>query len=71
MDRAKRKMRQKNYLELISDLAERLAKKNNSIEVYEEAVEIHRKMEELISGIDDKYYDNYEDEKITKERGLR
>ncbi len=71
MERVKRKKRQKNYLELISDLAERLAKQNNSIEVYEEVKDIYSKMEKLIIGVNDEYYDKYEDEKIAKERGLR
>lgn len=71
MERAKRKKRQKNYLELIADLAERLARQNNSIEVYEEVKDIYSKMEKLIIGVNDEYYDRYEDEKIAKERGLR
>lgn len=71
MERAKRKKRQKNYLELIADLAERLARQNNSIEVYEEVKDIYSKMEKLIIGVNDEYYDKYEDEKIAKERGLR
>ena len=71
MERVKRKKRQKNYLELISDLAERLAKQNNSIEVYEEVKDIYSKMEKLIIGVNDEYYDRYEDEQIAKERGLR
>ncbi|WP_462350499.1 hypothetical protein [Fusobacterium varium] len=70
MERVKRKKRQKNYLELISDLAERLAKQNNSIEVYEEVKDIYSKMEKLIIGVNDEYYDKYEDEQITKERGI-
>lgn len=71
MERVKRKNRQKNYLELIADLAERLARQNNSIEVYEEVKDIYSKMEKLIIGVNDEYYDKYEDEKIAKERGLR
>lgn len=71
MERAKRKNRQKNYLELIADLAERLARQNNSIEVYEEVKDIYSKMEKLIIGVNDEYYDRYEDEQIAKERGLR
>ncbi|MGN0944116.1 hypothetical protein [Fusobacterium varium] len=70
MERAKRKKRQKNYLELIADLAERLARQNNSIEVYEEVKDIYSKMEKLIIGVNDEYYDRYEDEQITKERGI-
>lgn len=70
MERAKRKKRQKNYLELIADLAERLARQNNSIEVYEEVKDIYSKMKKLIIGVNDEYYDRYEDEQITKERGI-
>lgn len=70
MERVKRKKRQKNYLELIADLAERLARQNNSIEVYEEVKDIYSKMEKLIIGVNDEYYDRYEDEQITKERGI-
>ena len=70
MERAKRKKRQKNYLELIAGLAERLARQNNSIEVYEEVKDIYSKMEKLIIGVNDEYYDRYEDEQITKERGI-
>lgn len=51
MERAKRKNRQKSFLELIADSAEKLASMNDNIEIYEEAKDIFLKMEKLIKDV--------------------
>lgn len=51
MERVKRKNRQKSFLELIADSAEKLASMNDNIEVYEEAKDIFLKMEKLIKDV--------------------
>lgn len=57
MERTKRKMRQKNYLELIAAKAKYLSTWNENIEVYEEVIRIHSKIEKLVSSSKDKCCD--------------
>ena len=64
MERVKRKKRQKSFLELIADSAEKLARINDSIEVYEEVKDIFLKMDKLIKDVNNgEYSDKYEENK--------
>ena len=64
MERVKRKKRQKSFLELIADSAEKLASINDSIEVYEEVKDIFLKIDKLIKDVNNgKYSDKYEENK--------